>query len=204
MIDEKKLIDELIRKDQSLQEHLKHKDNGNELFNFGLKSQLAMLKSIISCVAKQPKTDKWIPCSDRLPENKRTVLMCGVAGWMKIGWYDRACWWTGFSLADIKDNVIAWQPLPEPYKPNNPVAVEKNRKTKPKMNEDIEGFLIEKKSLYQKRITRLEKQEHNIHGFLECEPGREDVIEDLNTVVKLQDRYNALIDFITELQESYF
>lgn len=72
------------------------------------------------------------------------------------------------------------------------------------MNEDIEGFLIEKKSLYQKRITRLEKQEHGIHELLEYEPGREDVIEDLNTVIKLQDRYNALIDFITELQESYF
>lgn len=72
------------------------------------------------------------------------------------------------------------------------------------MNEDIEEFLIEKKSLYQKRITRLEKQERNIHELLECEPDREDVIEDLNTVIKLQDRYNALIDFITEIQESYF
>lgn len=72
------------------------------------------------------------------------------------------------------------------------------------MNEDIEGFLIEKKSLYQKRITRSEKQERNARELLECEPGREDVIEDLNTVIKLQDRYNALIDFITELQESYF
>ncbi len=72
------------------------------------------------------------------------------------------------------------------------------------MNEDIEGFLIEKKSLYQKRITRLEKQERNAHELLECEPGRENVVDDLNTVIKLQDRYNALIDFITELQESYF
>ena len=72
------------------------------------------------------------------------------------------------------------------------------------MNEDIEGFLIEKKSLYQKRITRLEKQVRNAHELLECEPGRENVVDDLNTVIKLQDRYNALIDFITELQESYF
>lgn len=72
------------------------------------------------------------------------------------------------------------------------------------MNEDIEGFLIEKKSLYQKRITRLEKQEHDLRELLEHEPGREDAVENLNTVIKLQDRYNALIDFITELQESYF
>lgn len=72
------------------------------------------------------------------------------------------------------------------------------------MDEDIEEFLIKKKSLYQKRITRLEKQERNANELLECEPDREDVIEDLNTVIKLQDRYNALIDFITELQKSYF
>ncbi len=125
MIDEKKLIDELIRKDQSLQEHLKRaEDDGNELFNFGLKSQLAMLKSIISCVAKQPKTDKWVPCSDRLPEDKRTVLMCGDAGWIKTGWYENGCWWTGFSLANIEDGVIAWQPLPEPYKHNQAAVQE--------------------------------------------------------------------------------
>lgn len=72
------------------------------------------------------------------------------------------------------------------------------------MNEDIEEFLIEKKSLYQKRFIKLEKQERNIYELLKYEPDREDVIEDLNTVIKLQDRYNALIDFITEIQESYF
>lgn len=72
------------------------------------------------------------------------------------------------------------------------------------MNEDIEEFLIEKKSLYQKRFIKLEKQERNIYELLKYEPDREDVIEDLNTVIKLQDRYNTLIDFITEIQESYF
>lgn len=72
------------------------------------------------------------------------------------------------------------------------------------MNEDIEEFLIEKKSLYQKRFIKLKKQERNIYELLKYEPDREDVIEDLNTVIKLQDRYNTLIDFITEIQESYF
>lgn len=72
------------------------------------------------------------------------------------------------------------------------------------MNKDIEEFLIEKKSLYQKRATRMGEQERHIRELLEDEPDRKDVIEDLNTVIRLQDRYNALIDFITELQESYF
>lgn len=72
------------------------------------------------------------------------------------------------------------------------------------MDKYLEEFLIEKKSLYQKRITRLEKQERIIYELLKYEPDREDVIEDLNTVIKLQDRYNTLIEFITEIQESYF
>lgn len=71
------------------------------------------------------------------------------------------------------------------------------------MNEDIEGFLIEKKSLYQQRITKSEKQERHLRELLEHEPEREDALEDLNTVIKLLDRYNALIDFIVELEESY-
>lgn len=72
------------------------------------------------------------------------------------------------------------------------------------MNEDIEEYLTEKKDLYQERLTRLEKQEHDLRELLEHEPGREDAVENLNTVIKLQDKYNALIEFITELQESYF
>lgn len=71
------------------------------------------------------------------------------------------------------------------------------------MNEDIEEFLTEKKDLYEKNITELEKQEHDLRELLEREPGREDALEDLNAVIKLLDRYNALIDFIVELEESY-
>ncbi len=36
------------------------------------------------------------------------------------------------------------------------------------------------------------------------EPDREDVKSDLNHVIKLQDRYNALIEFIEGLLEDYF
>lgn len=82
--------------------------------------------------------------------------------------------------------------------------LKKDRKARRKMNKDLEEYLTEKKDLYQERIARLEKEERDIHELLEREPGREDALEDLNTVIKLQDRYNALIDFITELQESYF
>lgn len=145
MIDEKKLIDELIRKGQSLQEHLKRaEDDGDELFNFGLKSQLAMLKSIISCVAKQPTTDKWIPCSDRLPKEPSQIPLtteevermienailqeCIVAIYgakrSTMLYYAGNGEWYDPVTAEFY-GVTAWQPLPEPYEPNNQAAVQK-------------------------------------------------------------------------------
>lgn len=39
---------------------------------------------------------------------------------------------------------------------------------------------------------------------LQDEPEREDIKSDLNHVIQLQDRNNALIEFIEELQEKYF
>lgn len=70
--------------------------------------------------------------------------------------------------------------------------------------QDITNFLCERKSEYQKRCSRAEKQEKQAREFLEDEPDREDVKSDLNYVIKLQDRYNALIELIDELFEDYF
>lgn len=69
---------------------------------------------------------------------------------------------------------------------------------------DITNFLYERKSEYQKRANRAYEQEEKARRLLEDEPDREDVKSDLNHVIKLQDRYNALIEFIDELQEEYF
>lgn len=65
----------------------------------------------------------------------------------------------------------------------------------------IQNFLNHKKKIYQKRITRLAKQERHLRKLWEREPGREDVAADLYQAVKLQGRYNALIDFMEELQK---
>jgi hypothetical protein len=58
----------------------------------------------------------WIMCEDRLPNINEWVLCHCQAGineilrWTEDGWYkdDSQCY--------IKSFVIAWQPLPEPYK----------------------------------------------------------------------------------------
>lgn len=59
----------------------------------------------------------WIPVEEQLPYNSRAVLLCGVGGWQKVGWYERGHWWTGISHADIRDDVVAWMELPKPYRP---------------------------------------------------------------------------------------
>ena len=58
----------------------------------------------------------WIACEDRLPEIRKPVLICDTKGnvcirhIMRINEFGEA-WWSQYSTA------IAWQPLPEPYRP---------------------------------------------------------------------------------------
>ncbi len=60
---------------------------------------------------------RWIPVSERLPKYGKEVLTCSNGGFIEIqSFEDGGYWenqkgdWTDF------DEVIAWQPLPEPYK----------------------------------------------------------------------------------------
>lgn len=70
--------------------------------------------------------------------------------------------------------------------------------------QDIKDFLGDRKREYQKRGNRAYEQEQRARKLMEDDPDREDVKSDLNHVVKLQDRYNSLIEFIDELLENYF
>lgn len=58
---------------------------------------------------------RWIPCSERLPEDETAVLVCTEDEFMYLA--ERTCGhWeeiTGFCSVD---DTVAWMPLPEPYK----------------------------------------------------------------------------------------
>jgi hypothetical protein len=67
--------------------------------------------------------------------------------------------------------------------------------------QDIKNALHDKKKLCQNFVNRTYKQEQYARGLLKEEPNREDVKEDLNNVIKVQDRNNALIEFIEVLED---
>ena len=70
---------------------------------------------------------RWIPVTERLPENDVDVLICINNGDVFVarrytihsysgtysGWNDAVKWWA----PDDEDLVKAWMPLPEPYRP---------------------------------------------------------------------------------------
>ena len=63
----------------------------------------------------------WIACSDRLPEDDSicivTVEYPNNETVVDYGWFDRksVCWFVG-TQEFRTSNILAWQPLPEPFK----------------------------------------------------------------------------------------
>ena len=65
-------------------------------------------------VTPQPKTERWIPVSERLPEEIGTYMTTVDYG--KYGLATGQRYYHGKGLGWEDDCVIAWMPLPEPYK----------------------------------------------------------------------------------------
>lgn len=94
MIDEEKLIDELKQNGM-----IADNDYGN---------------SMVDMIENQPKIGGWIPCSERLPEENKEVICCFKSGIVEaLVFYN--CKFHGKVYAYEKSDIIAWQPLPEPY-----------------------------------------------------------------------------------------
>ena len=59
---------------------------------------------------------KWIPCSERLPEDSSPVLITHRGG-VSYGWYNGRYFERGANTNHRElRTVIAWMPLPEPYR----------------------------------------------------------------------------------------
>ena len=91
----------------------------NKAWNDGVKAYWNGLKEL-------PSELEWIPCSERLPKEYGWYLITTNEGSVDIATFDdgknaHAAWSgcdaEGFYLFALRGiEVIAWQPLPEPYK----------------------------------------------------------------------------------------
>lgn len=117
MIDEKKLIKELKKIFESDEENI-----NCTLSDFAY--------HVFDCIEEQPKIGEWIPCSERLPNKEeylkddgRFMLDDGNRRYQGLfDIYDGKFKFTkhisGLNYELFEDNcVVAWMPLPEPYRP---------------------------------------------------------------------------------------
>ena len=120
MIDEKKLIEDIEKE-----------------IEFAMKcnmpAMVAGMRQIASVIEEQPKIGEWISCSERLPNMHREDMEAEGEYYMisnpvivtdgkqiYIAEYeedmDYRYGWHSFDGEDY-DNIIAWMPLPKPYRP---------------------------------------------------------------------------------------
>lgn len=114
MVDEKKLIEEFERI-VNLRVDVYGEEKENISFNY------ADLKNIIN---NQPKISDWIPCKDRLPEEKVNPITKDFCEYqvtfksedvtdIRQYKFGKSHWWSGPGIMD--KYVIAWRQNIEPY-----------------------------------------------------------------------------------------
>lgn len=107
------MIDKIIER---LEEEIKK--CGKNCVSYGIPRINAYKKAI--CIVKQvaEKESGWVNCKDRLPEQES--LICNTRKDIMIGYaFEDNASETNFSAENDFEHmydVIAWRPLPEPYK----------------------------------------------------------------------------------------
>lgn len=77
-----------------------------------------VIELYVETIDKLPSAQQWIPCSERLPEVGRCVLLSVGGLYTAEGCLRDDGDWNQFRWDAIqrKDMVGAWMPLPEPFK----------------------------------------------------------------------------------------
>jgi len=73
-------------------------------------------EAVVDCetlIESAPTIGGWIPVTERLPEEYAQYLVCDEDGDCCVYWLEDAYW----ARRDIeREHIVAWMPLPEPYK----------------------------------------------------------------------------------------
>lgn len=75
---------------------------------------------VVNFLKSRPSTQQWIPCSERLPEESGEYLVTCLhhSGelWIEVDRFDKNGGNSPYQWWRFDEKVIAWMPLPEPYK----------------------------------------------------------------------------------------
>ena len=81
-----------------------------------------MLYEIQDTLESLSPAQQWIPCSERMPQTNVSILYCTTTGTVGEGRYEGHNGihevWKMYAICGTHwdDEVVAWMPLPEPYK----------------------------------------------------------------------------------------
>ena len=79
----------------------------------GLHTSIGRIVAYLDGYERGKSEIKWIPCSERLPEENMLTICQNNAGAMMIGKYDIEFGWI---FPAYFDGTVAWMPLPELYR----------------------------------------------------------------------------------------
>ena len=119
----KELIEKILEKLEEVENRLLN-ESGDIGCTLGITNMYEYSKQIVQEVSEEFATDTnvgtngWIPCSDRLPEEEADVLLSLRSLDVYTGFRANAegCFYIDGDGYVEYENVIAWMPLPEPYK----------------------------------------------------------------------------------------
>ena len=102
------MSEDLIKRSDAIETayQLRHKPNDEEWGDW--------LKSF-NAIPSADRPQEWIPCSERLPKENTEVLMSLEWG-IDIGEYRNGDWHSEWINHYDDGNVLAWMPLPKPWK----------------------------------------------------------------------------------------
>ena len=120
-----KVFEKIIEKleEEKMSYFLTIANTGDEKLDYAYEQVGDALDKAIEIVKQETEqyNNGWIPCSEKLPELRKDVLVTvkytgfmGMHGyWIKTGHMEAENDWWGDCTGG---EVIAWQPLPEPYR----------------------------------------------------------------------------------------
>lgn len=118
-IDEKSAVD-CIDRQATLNAIIKRLGIKNETYL--LEAERAIYQQILAMPPVTPQETRWIPCSERLPEENGVYIISYEDAVTWLEWFNGKWFFYPSNPArEETGTIIAWMPLPEPYKTESEV-----------------------------------------------------------------------------------